>query len=38
MMLVDMRGVLNESQWNRMRNQLDRLGAQRPKGNMRNQR
>lgn len=26
-MLVDMRGVLNDAQWNRMRNQLDRLGA-----------
>ena len=25
MMLVDMRGVLNDMQWNRLRNQLDRL-------------
>ena len=25
MMLVDMRGVLNDEQWNRMRNALDRL-------------
>jgi len=24
-MLVDMRGVLNELQWNRLRNALDRL-------------
>jgi Spy/CpxP family protein refolding chaperone len=28
-MLVDMRGVLNDSQWTRMRNQLDQLGAPR---------
>lgn len=28
MMLVDMRAVLNDSQWDRMRNQLDRFGAQ----------
>jgi Spy/CpxP family protein refolding chaperone len=39
MMLVDMRAVLNESQWNRMRNGLlDRLGnatPQRPKMNER---
>lgn len=27
-MLVDMRGVLTDAQWNRMRNQLDRVGAQ----------
>lgn len=26
MMLVDMRAVLTDGQWNRMRNQLDRLG------------
>lgn len=26
-MLVDMRSVLNDSQWNRMRNELDRLGT-----------
>jgi len=26
-MLVDMRGVLTDPQWNRMRNQLDRLGS-----------
>ena len=32
-MLVDMRGVLNDSQWSRMRNELDKLGAQRPKIN-----
>jgi hypothetical protein len=25
-MLVDMRGVLTDAQWNRMRNQLDRVG------------
>lgn len=32
-MLVDMRGVLTDPQWNRMRNELDRLGAppQRPR-------
>ena len=37
MMLVDMRGVLNDSQWDRMRNQLDRFGAQqlRPRKNQR---
>jgi Spy/CpxP family protein refolding chaperone len=29
MMLVDMRGVLNDAQWNRMRNVLDRLSQQR---------
>jgi Skp family chaperone for outer membrane proteins len=28
MMLVDMRAVLNDSQWDRMRNQLNRFGAQ----------
>ncbi|MGA8808984.1 MAG: periplasmic heavy metal sensor [Thermoanaerobaculia bacterium] len=36
MMLVDMRAVLNDSQWNRMRSQLDRFGAQqqlRPRAN-----
>ena len=35
MMLVDMRGVLNDSQWDRMRNQLERFGAQqlRPRKN-----
>jgi Spy/CpxP family protein refolding chaperone len=35
MMLVDMRGVLNDSQWDRMRSQLDRFGAQqlRPRAN-----
>jgi Spy/CpxP family protein refolding chaperone len=42
MMLVDMRAVLNDSQWNRMRNGLlDRLGAQgqqRPKANGQNPR
>ena len=32
-MLIDMRGVLNDSQWSRMRNELDKLGAQRPKSN-----
>jgi len=30
MMLVDMRGVLNDQQWNRMRNELDKLQQQRP--------
>jgi Spy/CpxP family protein refolding chaperone len=37
MMLVDMRSVLNDSQWDRMRNQLDRFGAQqlRPRKNQR---
>lgn len=29
MMLVDMRGVLTDAQWNRMRNVLDRLGEKR---------
>lgn len=29
MMLVDMRGVLTDAQWNRMRNALDRLGERR---------
>jgi len=29
MMLVDMRGVLNDAQWNRMRNFLDRMGEKR---------
>ena len=36
MMLVDMRGVLNDAQWERMRSQLDRFGAQqqlRPRAN-----
>jgi hypothetical protein len=36
MMLVDMRAVLNDSQWDRMRAQLDRFGAQqqmRPRAN-----
>jgi Spy/CpxP family protein refolding chaperone len=36
MMLVDMRAVLNDSQWERMRSQLDRFGAQqqsRPRAN-----
>ncbi|MEA2327886.1 MAG: hypothetical protein QOE68_2845 [Thermoanaerobaculia bacterium] len=36
MMLVDMRSVLNDSQWDRMRAQLDRFGAQqqmRPRAN-----
>lgn len=28
-MLVDMRGVLNDAQWNRMRNQLGQMGAPR---------
>jgi Spy/CpxP family protein refolding chaperone len=32
-MLVDMRGVLNDSQWNRMRMSLDQLGSDRPKIN-----
>ena len=35
MMLVDMRGVLNDSQWSRMRTALDQLGAARPKMNER---
>jgi len=30
MMLVDMRGVLNDQQWNRMRNELNKLQQQRP--------
>lgn len=34
-MLVDMRGVLNDSQWNRMRMVLDTLGTPRPKLNER---
>jgi Spy/CpxP family protein refolding chaperone len=29
-MLVEMRGVLTDPQWNRMRNELDRLQQQRP--------
>ncbi|MEA2337805.1 MAG: hypothetical protein QOE82_1812 [Thermoanaerobaculia bacterium] len=35
MMLVDMRAVLNDQQWERMRNQLERFGQQqlRPKAN-----
>ena len=36
MMLVDMRGVLNDSQWDRMRAQLERFGTQqqlRPRAN-----
>jgi Spy/CpxP family protein refolding chaperone len=36
MMLVDMRAVLNDSQWDRMRSQLGRFGAQqqlRPRAN-----
>jgi len=42
-MLVDMRGVLNDSQWDRMRAQLERFGAQqqlrpRPNGMRKNQR
>ena len=28
MMLIDMRSVLNDAQWNRLRNQLDRLNRQ----------
>jgi len=36
-MLVDMRAVLNDAQWDRMRNQLERFGAQqqqlRPRAN-----
>ena len=31
MMLVEMRGVLTEPQWNRMRSQLDKLERQRPR-------
>jgi Spy/CpxP family protein refolding chaperone len=30
MMLVDMRGVLNESQWDRLRKHLDRMDERRP--------
>jgi hypothetical protein len=30
MMLVDMRGVLSDAQWNRMRAQLERMEANRP--------
>ena len=30
MMLVDMRGVLSDTQWSRMRAQLDRIEANRP--------
>ena len=30
MMLVDMRGVLSEPQWNRLRQRLDQMQAQRP--------
>jgi Spy/CpxP family protein refolding chaperone len=30
MMLVDMRGVLNESQWDRLRKHLDRMDDRRP--------
>jgi Spy/CpxP family protein refolding chaperone len=30
MMLVDMRGVLNDTQWQRMRKQLDRMEERRP--------
>jgi Heavy-metal resistance len=32
MMLVDMRGVLTDPQWNRMRAQLERIAADRPRG------
>jgi hypothetical protein len=35
MMLVDMRGVLNDAQWQRMRNVLDRLEGQQMRPNMR---
>ena len=44
MMLVDMRAVLNDQQWERMRSQLERFGAQqqqqrqRPNGMRKNQR
>lgn len=42
MMLVDMRAVLNDSQWDRMRSQLERFGAQqqqlRPRANGRKNR
>jgi hypothetical protein len=38
MMLVDMRGVLNEQQWTRIRGHLDRMQQQRPPmGNRRQQ-
>lgn len=37
-MLVDMRAVLTDPQWNRMRNQLERLGAQRQQQQMRRNR
>jgi hypothetical protein len=30
-MLVDMRAVLTDPQWNRMRNELDRLGSPQPR-------
>ncbi|HKS22666.1 MAG TPA: periplasmic heavy metal sensor [Thermoanaerobaculia bacterium] len=35
MMLVDMRGVLTDAQWQRMRNVLDRLEGQQMRPNMR---
>lgn len=35
MMLVDMRGVLNDAQWQRMRNVLDRLEGQQMRPNLR---
>jgi hypothetical protein len=43
MMLVDMRSVLSETQWNRMRQMLERiqerpLGQQQMRPNMRNRR
>jgi hypothetical protein len=28
MMLIDMRSVLNDAQWNRLRNQLEQLNRQ----------
>ena len=37
MMLVDMRGVLSDSQWNRMRAQLDRMEGNRPQQQRRRQ-
>jgi len=37
MMLVDMRGVLSDSQWNRMRAMLDRMEANRPQQQRRRQ-
>jgi len=37
MMLVDMRGVLNDSQWTRMRTFLDRMENDRPKDQRPNQ-